>query len=424
MGRRYHYRSRRRNYKRRSRSFSSSNWYPVLKLIGAVLGILTACAVLTLGVMVLLEAVFHVDTPLKPDGIIASITKVFTDDDILVVSPTPYYTPEPTATPHPMDEFDPKESEKEIVFSAESPFKWFSDPCVYDDVMMFVAGRTVDGDLKMDTIMRFDPQTGDMAELPIHPDNDHFVYIRFNSEWLVYLDADVSGGGNICAYSLTEADAEPILIKKVYVGQPELTLYDHYIAWMERTGTSRDKLYVCDILTNESTAVAMFSNSGYGTSAPYLHDGTLIWAAEDSTYHEDGRTTSTIRRINLDESGISDILTGTYVHDPETNGEYFAWIDAHHSLNSNLYIAAVSDGQTLEPILVDEQVIDFHIDEEFVAYSIDEAAYVYVFATGESYRISPEDEKVQLLGASGGYVIWMDVTTRNLDVMKFSYIPI
>ena len=58
------------------------------------------------------------------------------------------------------------------------------------------------------------------------------------------------------------------------------------------------------------------------------------------------------------------------------------------------------------------------------AYSVDEVIYVYFFNNGQSYRITPERELAQLLGASEGYVIWMDVTTRQRDVLKIAKIPV
>jgi hypothetical protein len=389
-----------------------------------VLGILTALAVLTLATMVVLEAVFHIDTPLAPDGIVAKVTKLISKkDDILVTTPTPYVTPEPTPTPHPMSSYSPEDEEKEVVLPAELQYYWFGDPSFHGGRMIFSAGRIVGDNVRMCALLRYDPQTGAVEELPVKLKNSHFIYPVFNDEWLVYLDGNVKGGGNICALRMNDLSAEPIIIKTVYTGQPEIRLDGHYIAWTERTGTTRDKLFVCDLETEETTVVAMFSSSSYGTSVPYMKDGMLIWASDGTEHYEDGRMASIIKHIELGGSGIKDYTVDTYVHDPESNGEWFAWIDAHHSAQSTLYIAPVTDGDTLNSIEIAENVVDFCIDEHFVAYSIDEAVYVYLFKSGASFRISPERELTQLLGASDGYVIWMDVTTRERDVMKYAKIP-
>ncbi|MBO4849234.1 MAG: hypothetical protein J5586_08805 [Clostridia bacterium] len=416
-------RFRRKKYSRRRRSLSASNWGPVIKLLLCVLGGLALIAFLTLFTMVMLEAVFHVDTPLPPDGIVAKVAKMFTKDDILVVTPTPYYTPIPTETPHPMTSYNPEEAEKEVVLPPDLQYYWFGDPMFSGGRMLFSAGRIVGDNVRMCALLEYDPETGAVTELPVKPRNAHFIYPVCNDQWLVYLDGEIKGGGDICAYRRGEYSGDPVFVKKVYVGQPEIRLDGHYISWIERTGTARDKLYVCDLETLETTVVAMFTSSSYGTSAPYMKDGTLIWASEGTERYEDGRMTSVIKHISLDSSGIRDYSVSTYVHDPETNGRWFAWIDAHHSENSTLYIAEASDSAALEPIEIAQGVVDFIMDDRFVAYSVDEVIYVYLFNSGESYRITPERELAQLLGASEGYVIWMDVTTRERDVMKFAKIP-
>lgn len=403
---------------------NASIWGPILKLSLTILGAATAVALLTLGVMVLLETVFHVDTPLPPDGVIANLMKKASNgNDVLVVTPTPYYTPVPTATPHPMELYDAETEEKEVVPSAEYQYYWFGDPQFNGGKLIFSAGKVIGDNVKMCAMLSYDPETGNITELPIKPKNAHFIYPVSNDEWIAYLDGKENGGGEICAYRFGKFDVDPIVIKTVYTGQPELRLDGHYLSWIERTGTSRDKLFVCDLETQETTVVAMFTSSSYGTSVPYIFDGTLIWASEGLHRYEDGRMSSVIKHIDLFSSGIKDIDVDSYVHDPKFNGKYFAWLDAHHSENSKLYVGELSEDNTMAEKVIAESVVDFVIDEKFIAYSIDEVIYVYLFSTGRSYRVTPERELAQLLGASEGRVIWMDVTTRERDVMKYASIP-
>lgn len=417
-------RFRRKRYKGRRRSLSASNWGPLVKLLLCVFGVLAAAALLTLLVMIVLESVFHVDTPLPPDGVVAKVTKLFTKgEDILVTTPTPYYTPEPTPTPHPMESYSPEGEEKEVVIPADMQYYWFGDPYFYGDKMLFTGGRIVGDNVQMCGLLEYDPATGFVSELPVKPRNTHFTYPVFNDEWLVYLDGNKKGGGDICALRMSALSAQPTVIKTVYVGQPEIRLDGHYISWIERTGTARDKLFVCDLETQETTVVAMFSGSSYGTSMPYMKNGTLIWASDGTEHYDDGRNASVIKHIDLSSSGIRDYKVDTYVHDPEYNGRYFAWIDSHHSADSTLYFAEVSEGTELVSKPVASGVVDFYLDDDFIAYSLDEVIYVYMFNSGLSYRITPERELAQLLGASEGYVTWMDVTTRERDVLKYTKIP-
>ena len=417
-------RFRRRKISRRRSSLSASNWGPVVKLLLFVFGGLALAAFLTLFVMVMLEAVFHVDTPLPPDGIVAKIGRVFTPKDILVVTPTPYVSPVPTATPHPMQAYSPEEEEKEIVLPADLQYYWFGDPTVYGGRMLFSAGKIIGDNVRMCALLEYDLESGMVTELAVRPKNANIIFPVINDQWLVYLDGKVKGGGDICAVRTDAIGSEPIVIKTVYTGQPELRLDGHYISWIERTGTNRDKLFVCDLETQETTVVDMFTNSSYGTSAPYMHDGTLIWAAEGTEHFDDGRISSVIKHIDIESSGIRDYPVETYVHDPKTNGSYFAWLNAHHSANTTLFAAKANGDSMLEPSVVADGVVDFAIDDEYLVYSVDEVIYVYFFNNGQSYRITPERELAQLLGASEGYVIWMDVTTRQRDVLKIAKIPV
>lgn len=415
-------RFRRKRYSRRRSSLSASNWGPVVKLLLCVLGILLGAALLTLTVFVVLEAVFHVDTPLPPDGIVARAAKLFTDDDILVVTPTPYVSPEPTATPHPMSDYNPREAEKEVLLPSELQYYWFGDPSFCGGKMLFTAGKIVGDNVRMCALMQYDPETGSVTELPVKPRNAHIIYPVMNEEWLVFLDGGAKGGGEIVAYRTSALNAAPTVIKTVYTGQPVIRLDGHYISWMERTGTNRDKLFVCDLETEETTVIAMFTGSSYGTSAPYMHDGTVIWAS-DGTEETGGSDASTIKYIELSSSGIKDIAAGTYVHDPATNGRYFVWMDGHHSPDAKLWCAKANESGTLQPKLVAEGVVDFVLNDDFIAYSVDEVIFVYMFNSEESFRITPESELAQLLGASEGRVIWMDVTTRERDVLRYAKIP-
>lgn len=48
---------------------------------------------------------------------------------------------------------------------------------------------------------------------------------------------------------------------------------------------------------------------------------------------------------------------------------------------------------------------------------------VFSFAEGKIYRVTQEYESALLLGVSDDYVVWMDVTSRERDIVKFTKIP-
>ena len=109
-----------------------------------------------------------------------------------------------------------------------------------------------------------------------------------------------------------------------------------------------------------------------------------------------------------------------YVHDPETNGKYYAWLAGPHGPSAKLY---VWDGSGT-PVAAAEGAGEFGIAENFVAYGKDEAVWIYVFENGKSYRLTPERENTQFLGVSVGYVRWMDATSRERDIIKYALPPL
>ncbi|MBE5785883.1 MAG: hypothetical protein E7330_08865 [Clostridiales bacterium] len=398
--RRYRRRNRRRIRRRRT-SLSASNWGPVLALLGTVLGIAAVICLIVFVALPRLLPLIGVDynAPFMP-------------------TPTPSPTPKPTPTPHPMTTFDPLEAQNELVFDNSAEYKWFGDPYFHDGVMVFTAGKLVDSYAVMQDLYFFYPETRAAEKVPITLNNAHFMYPKFNDDWLIYLDANLNGGGHLMAYNLKEENAGPVEIKQVYTGQPEPMLDGHYAAWIERTGTRMDKLFIADLNTLETTVINMFSNSVYGQSLPSLREGLLCWADTEGV-SETGTDTSVIYSITLASSTMRSYSPNTYVHDPECGGQYAVWLDSHHAPDAGLYYSK-SGGK---PVKIASGVVEFGLGSDFVAYSRDEAIWLYMFDNERTYRISAEQELAQFLGVSDDRVMWMDVTTRARDIIKFAKIP-
>ena len=405
--------SKRQYKKRRKRLRYDKKRGNGFKVFFAVLGVLLLIAVAAVGVMFALEIFFKIDTPLPPDGVFGKFADALNAE--MVVSPTPYVTEIPTEEPHPMDLFDGKVEEKEVVFPADLNYAWLGDPYCCNGRIICSAGKLIDGRVLMCRLVQYDIATAALTELPVEPKNDHLMFPAFNDKWLVYFDAHYSvGGGNICVIDMNSPYSAPAVVKEVYIGQPELKLWGDYMAWIERTGSERDKIFVCDLRTMETTVVAFFNRSDYGTSMPFIADGKLLWSEESGS-----GTSSMIKYYDLENGTQGEYRTGVYVHDPEYNGRYYAWLDSHHSEDTGLY---VSDGT--ENFLVARGVAEFGISDKFVAYGLDNAVYIYLFENKTSYRITPEREDTQFLGTTGGTVMWMDVTSRERDIIKFAIPPI
>lgn len=400
MARRRFKRAKRR---RRRRSLSASNWGPIIKLTAVILGFLA-----------LLYVILYIAVPKAAEFIGIDYRAPFTPEA------TPAPTPKPTPTPHPMKTYDFAANSQELVFDGSSNYKWFTDPYFHDGRMIISAGKLAsDGkNVAFSDMFFFNPEDRSAEKLPLSPQNFHFMYPKFNGKWLVYLDAKIDEGGAIMAVDLTSSPLKAVKVKDIYSGQPEPFLSDNYVAFTDRTGTTKDKLFVYDLTTMESTVVAMFSNSVYGQSKPFIADSTLIWA--DSATSSGSSDTSVLNYIYINSSTVKSVNTGTFVHDPECNRQYTAWLTEVHSRDTQLY---GMNGFGGEPFLIDSGVVEFGLGSDFVAYSRDEGIYVYMFNGGSIYRLTQDYEQAMFLGVSDDHVMWMDVTSRERDIVKFIEIP-
>lgn len=380
----------------------ASNWGPVLALLATILGVAAViCAIVFIGLPKLLPLVgIDYSAPFSP-------------------TPTPVPTVKPTPTPNPMSSFSPIDNQNEIVI--ESGYKWFGDPISYNGHIYLTAGKIVDNKVAMCDLIEYDSENRSVKRLDIELKNTHFNYPKINDRWLVYFDGNIDDGGDLIACSINDGRYEPKLIKHVYTGQPEPMLDGDIVAWIERTGTRMDKLFVCDLNTMETSVVQMFSNSSYGQSKPSLYNGVLLWADSAGAYSEGEDTVaSCINSIRLSESTVSTYNVNTYVHNPQRRGAYTAWTDSHYGLSSKLYYSV---GST-EPVLIDEGIVEFGLSERFIGYSKNETIWLYMFDEGTTYRITPDRESAQFLGVSDDKIFWMDVTARGeRDILKYIEIP-
>ncbi len=400
------------NKYRRSR-FGGKKGGSFFKRFFAVLGFLILAAVLALVVMFVLEVAFKIDTPLPPDGIFGRIASMMHFE--MVTSPTP--EPEPTLTPEPepADPFNGEIEEIELVFPAEMNYPYLADPYCFNGSIICSVGKQFDRTVKLFKLAEYSVGSKSVRELSVEAMNDHLFFPVFNEKWLVYFDAHYSvGGGFICAVDRTKPDAEPVIVKQVYIGQPRIRLSGDRITWIERTGSDRDKIFVCDLNSMETAVIQFFDRSDYGTSMPYFYGDLVLWAAPGSG------DSSVIKSINAETGAMGEFDPGTYVHDPAYNGKYYAWLDAPHSPDAALYAADTAS----DPVLIARGVTEFGISDKFIAYGLDGAVFIYVFETGQSYRITPEREEALFLGVSGGTVMWMDVTSRERDIIKYAIPPL
>ncbi|MDL2217642.1 hypothetical protein LJC27_03185, partial [Christensenellaceae bacterium OttesenSCG-928-M15] len=297
-------------------------------------------------------------------------------------------------------------------------YQWYAEPYVHNGTLYFAGGRLEEGNVRMDALFALNMKTHECEKLEPELTNYSYVYPARNDAWLVYFDSKKDGGGYIRA--LHQETGVNKIVKEVYVGQPRLHLSGDILAWMERTGSRMDKLFVADLNTLENVCVKTFNGSAYGQSDISLSNGELIFAADGTgDLTPDGKETSAIYSLSVLEGGVAKtVQLSTYVHDPVTNGADRVWRDGSHGESDALYWS--KNGATAKKLA--ENIVDYGLSTSFAAYSQNEAIFIYVFNDDKTIRITPEGERAQLLGVSGGAVVWMDVTTRDREVMKFAQI--
>ena len=336
--------------------------------------------------------------------------------------PTPVPTPTPKQTAHPIENANMNDVVRSVTVT-DSAFQWFSDGYVYGETLLFTAGEIVNGDAFMTALFQVSVKENASTtaqRINIILENDHVMYPVFNDTWLVYLDAKASGGGKILCAKYGGDYGSPALVKEVYTGYPALFLSGDYLAWTERTGTSMDKLYVCDLRTMETSTVQTFSkNTYYGVSKPYLCDGKLVWADVD-TENANGGITSQIAVLDIETGEFLSYKPDMFVHDPKANKNgVLAWLTGNHGPDSDLYVSYDMN----DPVLIAKDVVDFCVDDDFIAYQKDENVFVYILSTQTEYQLNRKGQCVQITGASGGCVTWSDVTSHEREIYEFAVIP-
>ena len=317
-------------------------------------------------------------------------------------SPSPVPTPEPTRDPYPDHALygaDLKSLQTEIVVPE---YQYVADVSVYEDTVVAATGNyTPDGTAAFVRALLYDVNTKkhQLIALPLQ-----YKSIRFpamNERWIVYLDAMANGGGRMMVYDRSTQEA--CALKTVHTGLPRPMVWDDAAAWIERTGQSRDKLFLVDLNTGESVTVAIFDDSPYGLSDPYLYDGTLLYVSPAGD----------LTKLDLRTGQSATVPTAGYVHDPKMNRDGVAYLDSDHAADGRLWF---DDGSG--PVEVIAGASDFAMGDGFLAYSRREKNYVYYCGDGTTFCTTRSDETALLLAAGSRTLVWMDVTWRDKDIVE------
>lgn len=318
-------------------------------------------------------------------------------------SPTPEPTPEPTRDPYPdhmLYDADLKAMQTEIVVPE---FQYAADVSIFEDTLVAAAGNyTPDGTAAFVRALLYDLNTKKTQLLPLPLQYKSIRFPALNERWIVYLDATANGGGRMMVYDRNAKAGREL--KTVHTGLPRPMVWNDVAAWIERTGQSRDKLFLTDLNTGESVTVAIFDNSPYGMSDPYLFEGVLLYVAPDGA----------LTKLDLLTGQSETVPTNGYVHDPQMNRDGVAYLDSNHGKDGRLWF---DDGSGPKEII--QGAVSFAMGDGFIAYSRYEKNYVYYYGDGTTFCTTRSDETAMLLTAGGKTLVWMDVTWRDKDIIEW-----
>lgn len=324
-------------------------------------------------------------------------------------SPSPTPTPRPSPTPQPgMDRtlygVDLAQVQHEILVGE---YQYAADFSVYGDTILFCAGNyTSDGTAAFVRAILYDTRARRAAYLPLAIQYKSIRRLRMNDHWIVYLDAAASGGGQIRVYD--RATGENRILKTVHLGLPVLALWEDAAFWIERTGTSRDKLFGCDLVTGESVTLELFDSVDAGISALSAGGGKLVYVSEPGT----------LKTLDLATGEAKEERFGVTVHDPRTDGRITAFLTGYHGEDSDLVYVA-GDGRL---ITVARGVEDFALADGAIVYGALDRIYVYFIDDGATFCLTRARESAMFLTAGGDLAVWMDVTWRDKDIIEYMHL--
>lgn len=324
-------------------------------------------------------------------------------------SPSPAPTPVPTPTPVPGTErtiygVDLSRVQHEILIPE---YQYASDFSVCGDTILFVVGNyTPDGTAAFTRAILYDTAERHATYLPLARSYKSIRHPRMNDKWIVYLDALGSGGGQIRVYD--RETGENRVLKTVHMGLPVLALWEDTVFWVERTGTSRDKLFGCDLTTGEGVTLELFDSSDAGVSAAAAGGGKLVYVSGSGT----------LKTLDLATGETREDSFGVTVHDPRTDGKNVVFLSGFHGEDSALVL--MNEGGKLTTVA--NGVADFDLCDGAIVYGTLDKTYVYFLDDGATFCLTRPMENAMFLGGGGDFAIWMDVTWRDRDIIEYMHL--
>lgn len=280
------------------------------------------------------------------------------------------------------------------------------DPSIYGEEILFATGASENA---CDRLVRLNPETGAFVNIALARVYDTIRYPVESADAILYADCKTDGGGSIVR--LDKTTGESTVLAEFALDAPKLMLEPPYAVWMERTADTTAKIMVCDISNGELLTLAVLTRAAYAVSAPSIKSGQVIYADADAS----NPGNSLIRTVLLSDNSRWDYAAGTFVHDPKSAGDRWAYLSGNHDASSDLYISI--GGAAAKRVAAG--VIDFDITPTCVVFGRDETVYAYVFAQDKTYVISQTGSNAQFVMASGSYALWRDMSDPTQPLWKY-----
>ena len=280
------------------------------------------------------------------------------------------------------------------------------DPSVFADEILFATGASENA---CDRLVRLNPETGSFVNIGITRINDTLRYPVENADLILYADCKSAGGGSIVR--LNKSSGETVVLSEFALEVPKLSFEFPYAVWTERTASTTAKVMVCDVESGELLTLAVLTGGAYTESAASIRSGQVIYADADTA--NPGK--SLIRTVLLSDNSRWDFAAGSFVHDPKSAGDRWAFLSGNHDDSSDLYISV--NGAAARRVA--SGVIDFNITPTSVIFSRDETVYAYVFADDKTYVISETGANAQFVMAGGSYALWRDMSDTAQPLWKY-----
>ncbi len=332
-------------------------------------------------------------------------------DPMPSVEPKPYVDPLEYKDPLAEDEDDFSLLQREALID----FNTVSDPFMTWEGIVFVTSSMVDYNTVYNRLMLYDLSTLETSEIAVDVKYDNILSPMMNDEFIVFIDALSQGGGRICV--INRETGYQYTVKEYAYAVPQISMSENMIAFMQQSGSTQDKLYLFDMEARESVTVRTFDDYGVPPSTAYIHEDYFMYTLP---YEENAETVSTIILRDLSGEDRQEHNFSRLAVHPQTDGEniIFGVLDE----NGRYTIFVSNNGAN--PLMLEQDVLNFKTGDGFVAYTKDQTVFLYLTAESRVVQLNSDTSKGVLASVNGKYVCWYDITGgyEDIDIVKYAVV--